>query len=286
MKISVVTPSYNQGRFIERTLRSVSGQAGVELEHFVADGGSSDETVSILESHAGGLRWISERDRGQAHAVNKAIAATDGEIIGWLNSDDVYYPGALARVAAFFKANPGVDVVYGQADHIDEAGEAFEAYPTVPWDLDRLRERCFICQPAAFIRRRALEAHGMLDESLHYCMDYELWLRLGRRGAVFAYLPQKLAGSRMYQGNKTLSSAVAVHREINDMLRSRVGAVPDTWLVGYANAVTRGHLDERAHPAWFHREVSVRSLLAAFRWNGAIRRSLMVRLFPRWFVAR
>ncbi len=215
MKISIVTPSYNQGRFIERTLQSVSSQTGVEWDHYVADGGSTDETVAILESRGDALRWVSERDRGQAHAVNKGIAATDGEVIGWLNSDDVYYPDALVRVKEFFERNPHVDVLYGHADHIDPDDKAFEEYPAEPWDLRRLEERCFVRQPAAFIRRRVLEIYGVLDESLHYCMDYELWLRLGRAGAVFAYLPEKLAGSRLYPENKTLGSSVAVHREID-----------------------------------------------------------------------
>lgn len=286
MKISVVTPSYNQGRFIERTLQSVSTQTGVEVDHFVADGGSTDETVAILQRHTGTVRWVSESDRGQAHAVNKGISATDGEIIGWLNSDDVYYPGALASVREFFQRNPHVDVMYGQADHIDVDDRAFEPYPTEPWDLERLHDKCFMCQPAVFVRRRALQAYGLLDESLQYCMDYELWLRLGAAGAVFAHVPAKLAGSRLYPETKTLGSSVAVHREINRMLRRTIGAVPDNWLVSYAYVITRAHLDERVHPVWFSREVSARSLMAALRWNGAIRRSLMARLFPRQFVAR
>lgn len=286
MKISVVTPSYNQGRFIERTLRSVSSQEVEGVEHLVFDGGSSDETVSILAAQGDAIRWVSERDRGQAHAVNKGIAASDGEIIGWLNSDDVYLPGALGRVRAYFEEHPEVDVLYGRADHVDLEDRPFEEYPTRPWDLERLREGCFLCQPAVFFRRRVVEAYGDLDESLHFCMDYEFWLRLGIAGAVFAYLPEKLAGSRLYQGNKTLGSAVGVHREINDMLRHKLGKVPDNWLVSYAYTVTRNHLDERAHPVWFARETSVRVLMAGLRWNGALNMSLLRRLFPKWFPAR
>lgn len=284
MKISIVTPSYNQGRFIQRTLDSVASQAGVELDHYVADGGSTDGTVEILSGRGRRLKWVSERDGGQAHAVNKGIAATDGEIIGWLNSDDVYYPGALARVVEFFQRNPDVDVVYGDADHIDTEDLPFEAYPTEPWSLQGLKERCFICQPAAFIRRRALERYGVLDETLHYCMDYELWLRFGMAGAVFAHLPEKLAGSRLYLETKTMGSSIAVHREINGMLRATIGVVPDTWLASYAYMVTRDHVDEQAHPVRFTREMSARTLLAALRWNKAVSKSMMARLFPRWFV--
>ncbi len=286
MKISIVTPSYNQGRFIERTLQSVSTQVGVEWDHYVVDGGSSDETLGLLEGRSGRLRWVSERDRGQAHAVNKGIAATTGEVVGWLNSDDVYYPGVLARVVRFFEENPWVDVVYGDADHIDVEDNAFESYPTEPWCLDRLKQKCFICQPAVFIRREVIQRYGLLDESLHYCMDYEWWLRLGMGGAVFAHIPEKLAGSRLYSETKTLGFPVAVHREINGMLRRTLGVVPDNWLISYAYMVTRSHLDEAVHPVWFVREVCLRSLLAAFWWNRAVNMSLLRRFFPRWFAGR
>ncbi|WP_082827187.1 glycosyltransferase family 2 protein [Rhodanobacter thiooxydans] len=280
MKVSVITPSFNQGQFIERTLRSVSDQEVPALEHVVFDGGSSDETTTILASFGHGIRWVSEPDRGQSDAVNKGIRATDGDIVGWLNSDDVYYPGALARVVDFFEANPDVDVVYGMADHIGVDDVAFEAYPTESWNSVRLRDTCFICQPALFFRRQVVTAHGLLDESLQYCMDYEYWLRLVRGGARFAYLPEKLAGSRLYPQNKTMSNPVAVHKEINGMLR-RYGPVPDAWLFNYAYVVVRSKIDEQKRPIRFAREVTMRSLLASLRWNGHISSTLVRRLFPR-----
>ena len=103
MKVSVVTPSYNQGQFIQRTLESVATQSGAEIEHIVFDGGSTDKTVDVLKRFGSGVRWLSEKDKGQTDAVNKGIRATDSGIIGWLNSDDIYYPGAIARVVAFLK---------------------------------------------------------------------------------------------------------------------------------------------------------------------------------------
>ncbi|MHC2632050.1 glycosyltransferase involved in cell wall biosynthesis [Bradyrhizobium liaoningense] len=193
MKVSVVTPSYNQGQFIRRTLESVASQGGAEIEHVVFDGGSTDDTVEVLKRFGNGIRWTSEKDKGQTDAVNKGLRATDGEIIGWLNSDDIYYTDAIARVVAFFETHPDVDVIYGMADHIDLVDYAFEAYPTEPWNFERLRDTCFICQPAAFFRRRVVEQHGLLDESRNFCMDYEYWLRLGKAGVRFAYLEQKLA---------------------------------------------------------------------------------------------
>jgi glycosyltransferase involved in cell wall biosynthesis len=270
MKVSIVTPSYNQGQFIERTLQSVASQTGAQIEHVVFDGASTDSTVDILKRFSSPVLWISEKDKGQTDAVNKGIRATDGDIIGWLNSDDIYYPGAIASVVAFFKANPNIDVVYGMADHIDLEDQAFEPYPSEPWDFERLKETCFICQPALFFRRRIVEKYGLLDESLHYCMDYEYWLRLGKAGVCFAYLQEKLAGSRLYADNKTLGSPVKVHREINDMLKKLLGKVPDRWLYNYAHVVVESKIDRDSRPIRFVLEVSIRSMLAALRWNKGV----------------
>jgi glycosyltransferase involved in cell wall biosynthesis len=272
MKVSVVTPSFNQGQFIERTLRSVAEQAtaDVVIDHVVFDGGSGDQTVAVLGRAQPPVRWVSEPDKGQTDAVNKGLRATDGEIIGWLNSDDVYYPGAIAKVVDFFQRHPDVDVVYGMADHIDVDDRAFESYPTEAWDFTRLQETCFICQPALFFRRRVVLAHGHLDETLHYCMDYEYWLRLAKAGARFAYLEEKLAGSRLYAENKTLGARVKVHREINDVLRRLLGSVPDRWLFNYAHAVVEDKIDRQESPRWFVVRLALTALLASLRWNGKI----------------
>ena len=266
MKMTVVTPSFNQAAFIERTLASVASQ-GVELEHLVYDGGSADGTVAILERAGRAIRWTSERDAGQADAVNKGLRAAHGEVIGWLNSDDVYYPGALATVVRFFDANPEVDVMYGAADHIDTDDRVLEPYPVEPWSLERLRERSFICQPAAFFRRRVLDRHGVLDSSLRYCMDYEYWLRLGRNGARFAHIPEKLAGSRLHGATKTVGERLAVHAEINDMLKRTLGRVPLRWLVNYAYA----EVDSRHGPGQptLARKLraAISTIRAAARWS-------------------
>ena len=270
MKVSIVTPSFNQGRFIERTLQSVAGQRGAEIEHLIFDGGSTDETVEILKCFSPPVRWVSEKDKGQSEAVNKGIRAAEGQIIGWLNSDDIFYPDAIARVVKFFDANPEIDVVYGMADHINLDDHVFELYPTEAWDFERLKETCFICQPALFFRRRVIEKHGLLDESLNYCMDYEYWLRLGKAGTRFAYIPEKLAGSRLYVENKTMSARVQVHREINDMLKKMFGRVPDRWLFNYAHVVMERRTSRDKHPYWFRCGLLFWSLWAALRWNGKI----------------
>lgn len=272
MKISIVTPSYNQGQFIERTLQSVASQAaaGLEIEHVVFDGGSTDNTVEVLKNFSPPVRWVSNKDNGQADAVNQGISATDGEIIGWLNSDDIYYPGVVARVVEYFDRHPEIDVVYGMANHIDLEDQAFESYPSEPWDFERLKETCFICQPALFFRRRVVEKHGLLDESLNYCMDYEYWLRLGMKGVRFAYLKEKLAGSRLYAYNKTLGKRVKVHKEINDMFKKLFGKVPDRWLFNYAHVVVGSSTSRIKNPTLFAIKVGLSSLRAALRWNWGV----------------
>ena len=281
MKVSIITPSFNQGQFIERTLQSVASQAGVEIEHVVFDGGSTDNTVEILKSFSPPVHWVSQKDKGQADAINKGIRATDGEIVTWLNSDDIYYPSAIVRVAAFFEAHPDIDIVYGMADHIDLDDRAFEPYPTESWNFERLKETCFICQPALFFRRRIIKECGLLDESLRYCMDYEYWLRLGRVGVRFAYLEEKLAGSRLYAENKTLGARIKVHSEINDMLKKMFGRVPDSWLFGYAHVVVEHRVGGRKRSVWIVFEIIVRSLLAALRWNRKVSAN-MVNCLVQW----
>jgi glycosyltransferase involved in cell wall biosynthesis len=269
MKVSIITPSYQQGQFIERTLQSVANQTGAEIEHVIFDGGSTDNTVEILKRFSSAVRWISKKDKGQTYAVNQGLRATDGEIIGWLNSDDIYYPGAVAHAVDYFFHHPEVDVVYGMADHIDLKDHAFESYPTEPWDFERLKETCFICQPALFFRRRVIEQHGVLDESLNYCMDYEYWLRMGKAGVQFAYIEVKLAGSRLYASNKTLGDRVNVHREINNMLKKLFGKVPDRWLINYAHAVVQERPPrESLLPDAFH--LSLQSIGAGVRWNHGV----------------
>jgi len=282
LSISIITPSYNQGRFLERTIRSVLEQRETAgpFEYLVMDGGSRDESIGILERYGAELAWVSEKDRGQADAVNKGLARARGEIIGWLNSDDIFYPGAVAAAAGFLARRPDVDVVYGNGNHIDEQDRVIEPYPTEDWDFERLKERCFLCQPAVFFRRRMVERFGPLGVRWHYALDYEYWLRLGKSGARFARIGALLAGSRLHAETKTLGSRVKVHAEVNDMLRSLFGRVPDRWLSNYAHAV----LDDRGVPrrsARFLLEVAALTWWSALRWNHRISPG-MLRLGSQW----
>jgi glycosyltransferase involved in cell wall biosynthesis len=267
IRISVITPSYNQGDYIGRTLASVERQSLPALEHLVYDGGSRDGTLRVLRESGPRVHWVSRPDGGQAEAVNQGLQACRGEVIGWINSDDIYYPEAFARVAAAFEADPELDVVYGEADHIDVHDQPFEAYPTLPWDPDLLRQICYICQPALFFRRRVVDRVGLLDAALHYCMDYNYWLRLADAGCRFAYIPCKLAGSRLYANTKTLYDRPAVHREIADMFLSYQGAVPLRWVYAYAHYSTIQEIDRQRQPLRYLIGLSIETMRSQWRWN-------------------
>ena len=282
LSVSVITPSYNQGRFLERTLRSVLEQNYPRLEYLVMDGGSRDESVEILRRYSGRLAaWVSEKDRGQADAVNKGLARATGEIIGWLNSDDVFYPGAIAAASDFFARHPEADVVYGDGHHIDACDQVIEPYPTEDWDFERLKERCFLCQPAVFFRRRVVERFGPLGVQWQYTLDYEYWLRLGKGGARFARLRGVLAGSRLHADTKTLGSRVKVHAETNAMLKATFGRVPDRWLFNYAHAVLDARGVPRSDRLRFAAGVSTLACWTALRWNRRISPA-MLRLSGAW----
>jgi glycosyltransferase involved in cell wall biosynthesis len=276
LSFAIVTPSLSQGEFVERTVQSVLDQAYAPLEYVVCDGGSTDTTLPVLEPYRDRLRIVSEPDSGQAAAVNKGIQLSSGEIIGWLNSDDVYRPGALRAAANVFAAQPLVDVVYGNADIIDEHDAVLRPYYTEPWNARRLPDRCFLAQPAVFFRRRVVERFGLLDERLHFCMDYEYWLRLAAGGAVFAYIPQTLAATREHPRTKTLSARAAYHAELNGMLRGRLGSVPATWLHNHAHTLVElNRARARTHLTPYALDVIIRSLALSLRWNRSISVNLL-----------
>ena len=172
------------------------------------DSASTDGTVELLQryvdSHPGRMRFVSEQDRGQAHALNKAVAQTRGEIIGWLNSDDTYEPGAISAAVEYFQQHPDVDLVYGDANFVDSTDRVITRCAHVePYDWHRLVHYTdFIVQPAAFFTRRAFEAVGGGDESLLYTMDYDLFLKIASRFKV-AYLPRVLANFKWWGQNKS-----------------------------------------------------------------------------------
>ena len=206
--LSIITPSYNQAEFIESTICSVLDQGYPKLEYWVMDGGSTDGTVEILKRYADRLKYVSQKDGGQAAALNDGFRRTTGEIIGWINSDDMYAPGAFAAVDRYFADHPEVDWLYGGCPIIDRAGTVHKGWVTRYKDFwmrrysyKRLLIENFLSQPAIFFRRRLLDRVGGLDENYHCAMDYHLWVRMGAV-AQPAFVDQDLAYFRSYGINK------------------------------------------------------------------------------------
>jgi glycosyltransferase involved in cell wall biosynthesis len=270
--VSIVTPSFNQGRFIGRTIQTVLDQdtGGRNLEYVVVDGGSQDDTLGVVRRYANRLQWVSEPDRGQADAVNKGLRATSGDIVGWLNSDDIYYPAAIRTASDFLDAHPSIDVVYGDADYIDERDAVLGPYPTEKFEARRLEDTCYLCQPAVFFRRRVVERFGLLDERLHIALDYEYWLRLARGGATFAHLPRVLAGWRLYPGIKSYAGRLQMHVEVNRMMLEKLGYVPDQWIYNYAHArLELTSIDSTKHLR-FAVALAALAVWASVRWNRSL----------------
>ena len=221
--ISIVTPSFDQGRFLERTLHSVLGQNYPALEYFVQDGGSQDETLEILRDYEGKLSgWASEPDSGQADAINRGFRQTNGEIMAWLNSDDLLLPGSLAYVARHFVEHPDVDVVYGHRLMIDETDGQIGAWILPKHDDVALTVADYIPQETVFWRRRMWEAAGgQIDPAFAYAMDWDLLLRFRDAGAKMERLPRFLGAFRIHDEQKTTSDH-AVGVEETKRLRERV----------------------------------------------------------------
>ncbi|MCM8636678.1 glycosyltransferase family 2 protein [Accumulibacter sp.] len=233
-------PSLNQAAFIEAAARSVLQQDYPALELVVADGGSTDDTHSTLErlSHEFGdrLRWHAAPDSGPANAVNKALALARGDIVGWLNADDLYKPGAIAAAVASLQADPSLMMVFGEAEHIDECDRIIDRYPTLPatTPVANFQNGCFICQPTVFLRRRVLDEVGGLDETLSTAFDFDLWLRIflafPRR---IAHLPRVQAQSRLHSGCITRRMRRTIAAECVRVLARHLGTANPHWLLTY-----------------------------------------------------
>lgn len=205
--LSIVTPSFNQGQFIEETIRSVLNQKAPSIEHIVVDGGSTDDTLAVL-GRFGHLDWTSEKDRGQTDAVNKGLRKARGQILGWINSDDVFLEGAFEAVLQTFEADPDCSVVFGDYHAVEADGRLLystEGFCGTYDEMVRWWDYTYaIHQPTVFVRRGVLEKVGFLDESFTYAMDYEWWLRIARHYA-FVHVPRALATYRMHRDAKTFA---------------------------------------------------------------------------------
>jgi len=208
-KISIVTPSFNQGKFLEKTILSVLEQGYPNLEYIIIDGGSTDESVAIIKKYADRLTyWVSEPDRGQSHAINKGFARATGEIFGWLNSDDWYHPGALQAVAEAFAAHPEAGAVVGAGEMVSEDSKWSQTFYAFPVTVDSLHHAVdhFFMQPSCFFTKTAWEECGPLDEELHLAMDLDLWLRIAKKHK-YAVIENNLSVSLVHQTAKTTALA-------------------------------------------------------------------------------
>jgi len=225
-RISIVTPSYNQGKYLEATVRSVLDQGYPNLEYIIIDGGSTDESVSIIRKYQGQLaHWVSEPDKGQAHAINKGFARATGEILAWLNSDDMYLPWAFRVVAEIFETLPHVEWITGRPGIFDAAGRLVSVglargyvRPFLRWGLYQNRFLGFVQQESTFWRRSLWErAGGQVQEDLRMAMDFELWARFAR-SAHLASVDTVLAGFRIHGDRKTALGKAEYYREVDLIL--------------------------------------------------------------------
>ncbi len=234
-RFSIVTPSLNQAAYLGRTIESVLGQQGdFDLEYLVMDGGSTDGSVDVLRRYEGRLAYRVEKDAGQSDAINKGLRAVTGDLVGWVNSDDLLYPGALARVAAAFAARPEAAWLHGGCEIVDEQDRPIRRWVTAYKDFRcrRYSRRAllvenFVSQMTVFWRRSAMERVGLLDTALRYSFDYEYWLRLSELGDPL-YVPERLAAFRWYTSSK---SGANFERQFGEDLEAfRRHAPPDRLL--------------------------------------------------------
>jgi glycosyltransferase involved in cell wall biosynthesis len=205
-KISIVTPSYHQAQFIEQTIQSVLAQDYPNLEYIIVDGASQDGSVDIIRKYESQLAWwVSEPDHGQSEACNKGWKRATGDIIGWLNSDDLFLPGTLHKIVQAFEQMPEMGLVFGDVLSMDAEGNIFNVMQFGDWGLDDLMAFNIISQPGVFMRREILEKAGYLDADMHFLMDHHLWLKMAQL-APMKYLPGALAAARYHAAAKNVGA--------------------------------------------------------------------------------
>lgn len=245
-RISIVTPSYNQGQFIEECIRSVLLQGYPNLEYIMIDGGSTDGSVEIIRKYEPWLAfWTSEPDAGQSEAINKGLARATGEWVAWINSDDRYLPNAFARVADVSARSPTIGLIFGDMELVLDRGAHIIGYSTVPERM--LEELAFPFQPTCFFRRSVLKKVGVLDPSLHYVMDADLLLRV-MTNTDWLYIPAALASFRIQGNTKTNTAEAEFAREMLVLL--------DRVLAERAAYPKLQHLTERHLRSRFYRRAS------------------------------
>ncbi len=211
--VSIITPSFNQASYLEQTLRSVLEQGYPHIEYIVIDGASTDASPEIIKKYASRLAyWISEKDQGQAEAINKGMGRARGDIVAWLNSDDYYLPGAIQSAVTAFEQNPEVDLVYADMQAVDQDGFTINELKYRQLTLEDLLCFHIIGQPSVFMRRTAFEKAGGLDPAYHYLLDHHLWIRIARQGSIL-YKGETWSAARFHAAAKNRAKASEFGRE-------------------------------------------------------------------------
>jgi len=211
--VSIITPSYNQAPYLEQTIQSVLGQDYPRIEYMVVDGGSTDHSVEIIKRYADRLAyWTSERDGGQAEAINKGLKRANGEILAWLNSDDYYMLNTVSVAVRCFEMNPDAALIYGNMLAVDGDGQTLNVLKYKQLSLRDLLCFQIIGQPSVFFRRSALEKTGLLDPSFHFMLDHQLWIRLAQQGSIL-HVPQVWSAARYHVGAKNRARAAEFGNE-------------------------------------------------------------------------
>jgi glycosyltransferase involved in cell wall biosynthesis len=206
--VSIITPSFNQARYLEATIKSVLGQDYPRLEYIIVDGGSTDGSVDIIQKYLNRITWwISEKDKGQTDALNKGFARAKGEVFAWLNSDDTYNPGAISAAVKYLSEHPEIAMVYSDCNYVNEEGRVIGQFPAAQTDYRRLRQGyVHIPQQTMFFRARYWHELGPLDPSFYFAMDYDLWTRIARRSPLQYVKGQTWANFRIHGAGKTTAA--------------------------------------------------------------------------------
>jgi len=262
--VTIVTPSFNQGRFIRATIESVLSQDYANIDYIIMDGGSTDSTADVVAEYADRLTWVSEKDRGQSHAINKGFGVARGEIVAWINSDDILLPGAVSRAVAEFAKDPELGAVYGEGYLMNEAGEFTGRFPhTVPFDLWRLvHVSDYILQQTVFFRKAVFDDVGFIDEGLNWGMDWDILIRIGKRFEI-RYIPEFMGALREYGEAKTFSGGHRRFMELVEIVRRHTDRrLPPAFLSYGADTYAR-ELRQRIDAI---RQPALRSLASAAGW--------------------
>jgi len=279
--ISIIMPSYNQGQYIERSIRSIVEQDYEKIELIIVDGESTDDTLDTIRKYADTfpfkIKLISEKDRGQADAINKGLRIAKGEILAYLNSDDTYEQGAFRKIVDFFKHNPQEKFIYGIGHHISSDDTYIEDYLNAQTDRQGLYRTCSICQPTAFWRKCMLQEIGFFSDDLHFALDYDYWIRTSCKFKL-NFIKEHLANTRMYPETKTLGHSLRVHNEILNVIKKNYGTVSEDWIAGWAHVYLREKLslnrDKKAGDFIFRVLVILLSTYKRLQYNKKLRQQL------------